>query len=1504
MRPFISLFLLAFSLTSSPAQFDSVVVFNEIHYHPVDGDEASEFIELYNQNSVNVDLSGWTLEGAGDYVFEGGTTIEGRSFLVIAKDPSAVAGVDAEGPLPGALANGGEQLTLRNHNGRIMDQFDFRDSHPWPAGADGSGATLAKRDPLTSSASAGNWAASRDLGGTPGAANVFRDDNPIRFSEAPSVEADGFWVELHNVTTQNIDLSTFEIRTAGGEPIALSGELLGESYRQVSIEGPVTDGQRFFLIDASNQEFADAMIVRDRPVARAAFSNGILTNSATGRFLQPNQSTPGEANSVPLDDSIVINEIMYHYRPDYQDPDDPESVYRENDEEWIELTNRGTETVDLTGWRLRGGIEFDFEDDALLAPGAFLVVAEDAETLALKYPDITIIGDYRGTLRNGEDLVELRDALGNPVDQVHYLDETPWPAEADGGGSSLELRHPDMDNSVPEAWAASDESLKSEWHTYTYRATAQRPVYTANVRSFHELRMGFIQAGRCYVDNVRVVHDPDGAKKQLVRNGTFGSLFAPITSGNWRLVGNHGKSEAVKLAEEGSVLQIVAESSMNYLNNLCEATLTEEVETGEEYEVSFDAKWLGGSPQLRTEVYYNKFARKHILIMPDKHGTPGRQNTAYVENPGPTYRELTHEPAVPTASESIRVSVRVNDLDEIDSLALFYSVEEEDWQSVPMTLDGERYAGVIPAQAQNDVVQFYVEGTGKSGGVTHYPADGPESGAFVRVDSPSGLDPRQVMRLIVRPSDATGIHAPIDILSNLRRDCTVILNEEKIVYNCGVRLRGSMFSRSNGGDAGLNIKFPADKRFRGVQPTVIVRRRNPQEILVKHMANQSVGVPASYNDLVELRGYRSGQSGLARMEMARFGENYLRGAYPNGDVNPMFKMEGIRDFQSAGAGGVKNPMPIGWIVQFDFADLGDDKEQYRHVIRMISARKQDNYEPIIAMCKAFDAPDDQLREAVEAIIDTDQWCRMMAMQTLCGIADVYPIENPHNFNIYPRPTDGRIIAHPWDWDFTFNLGATSRIIDPRGSRKNLWRILEEPGINRLFRGHLLDLIDTVFNERYASEWFSHYGDVAGRSFSSSVSYVRSRGNSVRSQAASSKVFSITSNGGSAITVDTPEVTLQGVASVRVRTLEHLETGLVLEPHWVDDETWEVTLPLTGEENTITLQALDYQGTKGTLFSPTGKDAITVTNTSALAAPQPETLLLSEIMYHPAAPSEQEIAAGFEDQDLFEFIELVNVGTRPIDLTSLTFSNGVQFAFAGSAPLAPSTTALIVSNREAFERRYGTGKNILGVYTGSLANGGETLTLSGANERTIQDLRFNDRAPWPEAADGEGFSLTRVSLDGSLSPDDATQWRASIAAAGTPGEIEEALTFTFAQWQQEVFNEAQRADTTISGFTADPDGDGLANGLEHVLGQNPLQDQGNVITVEETAEGYAVTYPHRLGAPDLTLQQSTSLQMWSPMSGGFTTQRAPSDDMTEVITQTIAIQTESLYLRLAIGDFTP
>lgn len=160
----------------------------------------------------------------------------------------------------------------------------------------------------------------------------------------------------------------------------------------------------------------------------------------------------------------------------------------------------------------------------------------------------------------------------------------------------------------------------------------------------------------------------------------------------------------------------------------------------------------------------------------------------------------------------------------------------------------------------------------------------------------------------------------------------------------------------------------------------------------------------------------------------------------------------------------------------------------------------------------------------------------------------------------------------------------------------------------------------------------------------------------------------------------------------------------------------------------------------------------------------DSLVISEIMYHPPDPTPAEIAAGFDDDDYFEYIELRNVGTQTLDLSDVRFTKGVDIDLAGTLP--PGEYLLVVNNVAAFEMRYGAGQPVAGAWSGKLDNGGEQIKLSFGAGEPIRDFVYDDLSPWPEGTDGGGSSLVLVYPFSLPDHGDPFSWRA--AAPGTPG----------------------------------------------------------------------------------------------------------------------------------------
>ena len=153
-------------------------------------------------------------------------------------------------------------------------------------------------------------------------------------------------------------------------------------------------------------------------------------------------------------------------------------------------------------------------------------------------------------------------------------------------------------------------------------------------------------------------------------------------------------------------------------------------------------------------------------------------------------------------------------------------------------------------------------------------------------------------------------------------------------------------------------------------------------------------------------------------------------------------------------------------------------------------------------------------------------------------------------------------------------------------------------------------------------------------------------------------------------------------------------------------------------------------------------------------PVAESLRISELMYHPVV-------------DNTDFIELVNVGTEPINLNLVEFTEAVEFVFPRDVKLAPGETVLVVEDTAAFEDLYGQDLNVIGQYRGNLSNGGEQITLVDAVGCVIQSFEYDDN--WFDATDGSGSSLTvRNPMADPSDLSNKDLWRASTVFGGSPG----------------------------------------------------------------------------------------------------------------------------------------
>ena len=258
-----------------------------------------------------------------------------------------------------------------------------------------------------------------------------------------------------------------------------------------------------------------------------------------------------------------------------------------------------------------------------------------------------------------------------------------------------------------------------------------------------------------------------------------------------------------------------------------------------------------------------------------------------------------------------------------------------------------------------------------------------------------------------------------------------------------------------------------------------------------------------------------------------------------------------------------------------------------------------------------------------------------------------------------------------------------------------------------------------------------------------------------------------------------------------------------------------------------------------------------------STPSLMSLVISEFSYQPA-----ESAVDAADGDDFEFIEIMNISSDAIDLTSLEFDQGITFDFAtiplSERTLAAGARAVIVEDKSSFQSRYGTSITVLGKWVGKLSNSGESIRLRIKGGSTVQEFTYNDKAPWPTCADGDGYSLVLVDPTSSPVHNDAASWRCSVQKNGVPGGSDAIAAFS-------------------GSVSADNDFDGLNALLEHFLGSadsdvnsgNNLLSTG-VVEIPDvvTTKHLTYTFRRKLGQDDLSynVEVSTTLQSSSWQSG--------------------------------------
>ena len=241
-----------------------------------------------------------------------------------------------------------------------------------------------------------------------------------------------FWRDLYNNPTFKCYLTRRwkELNATNGP---LNYFIMADRMDKLSnliSEAMVRENQRWGTIPNHRGEIAD---MKEWLQARINWLNTRLSNYS--------------ACTNPVIPQLVISKINYN----------PVTVdeFSGDDLEFIEITNNSNQTINLTGiYFSQLGISYQFPSNSLLNAGEKLVLAGNSVAFEQFYGSVPF-GEFTRNLSNKSEKIVLADAFGNVIDSVRYMDEAPWPVEADGGDYFLKLTDINSDNSLASSWTIS-----------------------------------------------------------------------------------------------------------------------------------------------------------------------------------------------------------------------------------------------------------------------------------------------------------------------------------------------------------------------------------------------------------------------------------------------------------------------------------------------------------------------------------------------------------------------------------------------------------------------------------------------------------------------------------------------------------------------------------------------------------------------------------------------------------------------------------------------------------------------------------------------------------------------------------------------------------------------------------------------------------------------------------------------------------------------------------------
>jgi hypothetical protein len=1030
---------------------------------------------------------------------------------------------------------------------------------------------------------------------TPGAPNASLADvaDKLRLTEIHFAGNVVDWIELHNRTSAPVSLGGLYIASQAdlSDKVPLTGSVAANSFATFDTSFPVdaSGDVALFLTDSAGNVISTAEVERKpgRDSMQALYPAVPATIPsyesvrATPEWYSATEHTRDAANSVQPEDRIVITEIMF----------DPPAGRQAG--EFIELHNKSAGPVSLAGWKLRGGIDFDFGPDAVVAAGGYLVIAANKAYFQQSYAGVAAVGDWIGKLGNDGDLIRLIDASNNLVDEVDYRAGGDWPTLASGQGSSMELIHPSMDNNRASAWRASDESAKSTFQTYSVTGTYLQMNSLGVDTDYKELHFFLVGDAHAAIRNVTLRQNGTGTN--VITNGTTHATDGSSASG-WLMQGTHWASHI----DGNGVIQLIADGHGDNRANRVEIDCTGLIQGGS-YTLQFEARWISGKPRLIAQTWDHSIGRSFLLPVPNGLGTPGATNTAAGAAPPAQVDSILHQPAVPTSNDPVKVTARVTSANPLATVEVLHRASDANnanpWVSSPMfdngtngdavPNDGVYTATLTQHQVNGRVVEFYVRANATAGGSTQLPRQGEQRPALWMVDNRTMPTTLRRQRFVVSLYDRDALNTSsgqspkfqydFPRLSNHYFNATFIHEERDVYYHAEIRKAGSPWTRSDGSNLDRGKwKLPYDRifrnRYKSTYDNDAGNARHHNRIIRYWL--YLFGHPVNENEFIH---QVINTDGIAvREDVEPVGNDLLDRSYPSGNDGQLMRSDDEWWFSDTWSRSNRNA---------DWSYKGTDSTVRYHTEWMARSREADyDYSPLIEFFRTV-SNSSSTETQLNRVIDPQLTLMMAAVRGYAQDWDSLTLDRGKNGFFYRKITDGRWMFLHWDSDLSFGDSNGSVV----GSLAGWGTYINKPWTRRIFNYYLTELLSKYTkNSPRMDAWFQAEEDSSSAYTISRSLYEtwftnreariiteinNSAGDGVTGAYTAPFIVS-TSSGG---TTTGATATINGFAPSRAFTIRvEGQPDAVLT--WTSKAAWTISgLVLKTGLNTFTVQMLDLFG---------------------------------------------------------------------------------------------------------------------------------------------------------------------------------------------------------------------------------------------------------------------------------------------------------------------------------------